>query len=734
MALVAAAWWRLPTPATDLADPPAGDLRVEARTGTYDVGRFTVQVGADGVLVTHPDAAAPVWQTPPGAAFVTAGVGDPSYRDDYGLLRVHDELSATWSDQVVTSVRPRAGRLALAGSLEGDSGTVPWRLRLAAGARQRLDLDVRVGRPESGPAPDRLYLAAGLGPEESVHGLGAQSGSYDLRGRRVPLLSREQGLGRGEQPLSTIVDLAAGAAGGPDTTYLTSTVQVTSRARSLAYRGQRIASLDLRPSDRMVWEVWDDHAVFSAAAATTPRKALTVQSRWTGTADPAPRWAGRGLVAGLQGGTEQVRTQVAALRSAGVPLSAVWLQDWQGRRATGIGGRLQWNWVLDRQLYPRWPRLVADLRADGIRVLTYANPFLAPDSGARSAAAGGRDLYREAERAGYLVLDTDGEPYLLDQRGFEAAMVDLSDPAARRWLVRVLVQEVAGAGASGWMADFAEGPPPDAVLAGGTGEQWRNKYAVMWQRVNQRALRRSGLGAEALVFHRSGHTRSAGLADALWLGDQMQDWSEEDGLASVPALLHSLAASGMAQVHGDVGGYHALALPLRPDVRRDAELVARWAEASLLMPVLRTHEGSRAGSVAQPATDPALARQLAQTTRLFVALAPEKRRLLAADPLGAAQHHPWFRTPVDGLIGTTADTELTLGADLLLAPVLEPGASTVDVTFPPGRWVHVWSGETYGEVAEVTSADVPAPLGEPALFARSGSRVADELARFARAG
>jgi len=721
----AAVWQRLPPPATELADFPEGGLVVASGVGSYDVGGFTVEVRDDGLLVTHPAADAPVWETPPGSAFVGAAEGRPSYRDDYGLLRVRDELTAIWNDQVVDDVRATQSGLVLTGRLSGTdrSGVMGWRMRLSAGADQRLDVDVRL----DGDGSNRLYLTAGLDPDETVHGFGAQSGSYDLRGRRLLLVSREQGVGRGEQPVSVLADLTAGAGGGQDTTYVTSAVNVTSRSRSLAYRGDRIASVDLRPTDAMIWEVWNDHAAFSAVAAPTPLQALDVQSGWTGTAQPPPTWAQEGLITATRGGTAQVRSDVAALRAAGVPLAAVWVEDWAGDRATGIGGGLEWNWSLDRQLYPGWSRLVSEL---DVPVLTYANPFLAPDSGARSAAAGGRDLYAEAERAGYLVREPGGGTYLLDQRGFEAAMVDLSDPAARRWLVDVLVDEVVGAGASGWMADFAEGPPPDAVLDGGTGQEWVNRYAVAWQRVTAAALRRSGLGDEGLVWHRSGATASAGDADALWLGDQLQDWSAEDGLASVPALLHSMAASGMTQVHGDVGGYTALDLPLLPDVGRDAELMARWGEASLLMPVLRTHDGNRRGETAQPTTDAALASQLAATTRLFAALAPEKRRLEASDPLGAAQHHPWFRYPVDGLIGTSADTETVLGPDLLLAPVLSAGADEVEVTFPPGRWVHVWSGEVYGDSGAVTSAEVPAPVGEPALFAREGSVVASELAEF----
>src|SRR5690606_31234667 len=116
--------------------------------------------------------------------------------------------------------------------------------------------------------------------------------------------------------------------------------------------------------------------------------------------------------------------------------------------------------------------------------------------------------------------------------------------------------------------------------------------------------------------------------------------STTDGLASTVTLTQSLSASGMAQVHGDIGGYTSVALPLFGDVVRDDELFVRWAEASLLQPVFRTHEGNRPAHAAQPAEDPTLATQLAELTRLFVALAPERARLAADGPLAAAVHHP----------------------------------------------------------------------------------------------
>ena len=88
-------------------------------------------------------------------------------------------------------------------------------------------------------------------------------------------------------------------------------------------------------------------------------------------------------------------------------------------------------------------------------------------------------------------------------------------------------------------------------------------------------------------------------APLFWAGDQLVDWSDEDGLAS--ALLGMLAAgvSGWPLVHSDIGGYtsvDAVVTRLRP---RSDELLARWAELEAFGVVMRTHEGNRPGG--QPA-------------------------------------------------------------------------------------------------------------------------------------
>jgi alpha-glucosidase len=103
-------------------------------------------------------------------------------------------------------------------------------------------------------------------------------------------------------------------------------------------------------------------------------------------------------------------------------------------------------------------------------------------------------------------------------------------------------------------------------------------------------------------------------------------------------------------------------------------------------------------------------------TRLYAALAPYRRQVIAeAVRTGVpAIRHGWLVVP--GTAAATVDTQFFFGEHLLVAPVLTQGATSVKVTFPPGRWVDLLSGNSYDGDNTIT---VPAPLGHPAAFLRA---------------
>lgn len=62
-----------------------------------------------------------------------------------------------------------------------------------------------------------------------------------------------------------------------------------------------------------------------------------------------------------------------------------------------------------------------------------------------------------------LVKDKNGEQYLVPNTAFDVGMLDLTHPDTASWFKQVL-QEMVEDGVRGWMADFGEGLPVDAIL------------------------------------------------------------------------------------------------------------------------------------------------------------------------------------------------------------------------------------------------------------------------------
>ncbi len=65
--------------------------------------------------------------------------------------------------------------------------------------------------------------------------------------------------------------------------------------------------------------------------------------------------------------------------------------------------------------------------------------------------------------------------------------------------------------------------------------------------------------------------------------------------------------------------------------------------------------------------------------------------------------------------------QFMVGAEFMVAPVLDCGEDTVEVYLPRGRWVHLWTGEEYGSLEGGVYEAVRAPLGVPAVFYKEDS-------------
>jgi alpha-glucosidase len=412
------------------------------------------------------------------------------------------------------------------------------------------------------------------------------------------------------------------------------------------------------------------------------------------------------------GGSEEVRATVDEARTAGVPLAAVWVEDWCGLRDTILGSRMWWNWDVDRGRYPDWETMVAELDAEGVGVLAYINPYVTDASEKTDLD---RHLFAEARDTGFLVLDNAGEIFWMDQAGFDAAVLDLTNPDAALWMQGV-IEDLIDTGVRGWMADFAEGLPLDVQLQNGLPTTEHNRWPEYWAQINHNALESMDATDNSLVFHRSGNQRSPGYARAFWLGDQLATWDEFDGLATVVPSLISSGLSGYSMQHADTGGYLSVSAL---DITRDGELFQRWVELNTFTPLLRMHSTNEPEENHQWNSDAETMEHLAQMTGIFAALAPVRATLMEeAETRGWPVVRPLFFHHPDDETAWSIEDQFMLGPDLVMAPVVAAGQVERTLYLPDGTWVHVPTGETHTGLDWIS---VSAPIGQPAVFVRSGS-------------
>jgi alpha-glucosidase len=551
---------------------------------------------------------------------------------------------------------------------------------------------------------NRVWLRIPAIQTESVYGCGEQFSHFNLRGRTFPLWVSEQGVGRNKTTYETyLADVHEKAGGDYYTTYFPQPTFVSSRKYFLHVQDSHYMEFDFRAPDHHELEIWGLPQYVWVGVEPTFPELLATLTQLLGRQPELPDWAYDGVWLGLQGGTEAVEAKLRRALSEGLKVAAIWAQDWQGKRITPFGKQLMWNWQWDRRLYPGLDVAISRWRAEGIRFLGYINAFLVPEGA----------LYQEAVAGGYLVQNTDGEPYPVVITSFPAVMVDLTNPAAFAWLKDVIRRELIDFGLSGWMADFGEYLPTDAVLYDGDAETLHNQWPVLWAKANREAVEESGGLGEIVFFTRAGYTGTARFSTMVWAGDQNVDWSPDDGLPSVIPAALSLGMSGVGLHHSDIGGYTTLF-----HMKRSKELFMRWAELATFTAVMRTHEGNRPDDNWQFDSDGETLRHFARMSQIHVALKPYLKQCVREySELGVPVVRPIFFHFEDDERSFQIQDEYLLGPDLLVAPVLKEGATSRKVHLPCEGWVHLWSG------AEFSRGDweVEAPLGFPPVFYRADS-------------
>ncbi|MBE5899260.1 MAG: alpha-glucosidase [Lachnospiraceae bacterium] len=429
-----------------------------------------------------------------------------------------------------------------------------------------------------------------------------------------------------------------------------------------------------------------------------------------------PDWVYDGAILAVQEGCDVIDRKIEEAEKKGIKIAGIWSQDWCGCRRTKFGYQVMWNWRYDKEdQYSNLPEKIKEWNEKGIKFLGYINPFIALE----------KDIYEEAKANGYCVKDKEGNDYQVTITTFPAAMVDFTNPDAYEWYKGLIKNNMIGIGLSGWMADFGEYLPVDCVLHSGEDPyEMHNRWPAIWAKLNNEAIAEAGKEGEVFFFTRAGHTETIKYSHLMWNGDQHVDWSLDDGIAAVVPATLSLAMSGYGMAHSDVGGYTTM----KKRLARDKELLLRWEEMNAFSPLYRFHEGNQPVMNVQFDGDEELYNQLEKFTNTHVRLKGYIKELVDENVnKGTPVMRPLFYH-YDEPRAYTESLEYLLGRDILVAPVIDKGATTKTVYLPEDEWVHLYSGKEFDGGMVI----VGAPVGEPPVFIRKGSKRFEELMSLAK--
>jgi len=599
------------------------------------------------------------------------GSGD----DLAGLLWEQDAGKATFLRPVkVTSIERHENVWRVHAELAYSTATVS--IEIAVISPTAIRLSIRA--PQLG-ASSRLGMNfAGLGP---LFGLGERFDRVKLDGLKTIL--------RPEDRLGT---------SGHNWSYIPVPFLFTPRGIGIYLDTPDVSTVDLEHSAQGRFSIQLDHpSVDAYFFLGDPKTILQDYTSLTGHSAVPPPWAFGVWVCSYQG-AQTVFDDAKRLRQNAIPASAIWTYDVMGK-----GDIMGWPfWSVGS--YPNPRQFTDQLHGMGFKSLTYVHPYLSSILAPYNLP---NPTFEQSAQAGFFVKDSNRNPIGPPSMSSELASIDFTNPVAVDWWEQKIREILLDDNFDGWMEDFGEsGRDTDRSAVGLTGRNMANLSPLLYHSITNRIALKAK--PDIVEFARSGYAGSQSYSSVIWGGDQLPDWSQDQGLPSVVRAGITAGLSGFPVWGPDID-----------DNSRSEELWIRWTEFGALTPIMRDHLWDKPQGAVGIWYDSQTINAFRTYARLHMSLFPYFYTLAKeASKTGLPIiRHPLLEFPDDS--GTyDIDGEYMLGSKLLVAPVLEEGASSRSLYLPWGSWVNFWTGEVVEGGRRIT---VSAPLEQIPLLIRAGS-------------
>lgn len=521
---------------------------------------------------------------------------------------------------------------------------------------------------------------------EALYGAGARAVGMNRRGIRFQLYNKAHyGYSDRSELLSYTIPVA-----------------LSSKKYAIHFDNPQIGWLDFdsRRDGTLRYEVIGGRKTYQVVAGETWDEVMDGYTSLTGRQPMPPRWAFGNFASRFGYKSEaETRAVVDKFATEKIPLDAVVLDlYWFGKEIKGTMGNLDW----DRGAFPNAEKMMADFNKKGVKTIVISEPFVQTTS----------KRWQEAVERKVLATDKAGKPYTYDFFFGNTGLIDLYRPEGRDWLWSIY-KDLKKGGVGGWWGDLGEPEVHPSALqhARGSADQVHNIYGHDWARLIAEGYRKDFPNERPFILMRAGYSGSQRFGMIPWSGDVSRSWG---GLRSQMEISLQMGMQGLAYMHSDLGGFAGPVL--------DDELYVRWLQYGVFQPVFRPH--AQEAVAPEPVFRSERARELArEAVRLRYAMLPYNYTIAFDNSRnGMPLMRPLMFVETDPDMPSDRSSTYMWGPDLLVAPVVEPGATRQEVYFPNSGsvWFDFHSGQAHrGGVLEIVKpeeANIP-------VFVRAGAFV-----------
>ncbi|HEX4959167.1 MAG TPA: TIM-barrel domain-containing protein, partial [Lacibacter sp.] len=422
-----------------------------------------------------------------------------------------------------------------------------------------------------------------------------------------------------------------------------------------------------------------------------------------------PRWALGNFMSRFGYRTqEEVMSIASKMKEQQFPFDAVIIDlFWFGDAVHGAWnmGNLDWN----KQRFPEPEKMIADLKKQNIKTILITEPFVLSES----------FNYSYTQQYKLNAVDVKGDTVGIKEFYFgHTGLLDLFQNKTKDWFWSKYDAQIKK-GVAGWWGDLGEPEKHPSYVYhnlkdfGQTrlfnADEVHNMYGHEWSKMVFDKYAKHYPRERLFHLNRSGYAGTWRFGSVPWSGDVDRSWN---GFKAQLPIMLSMSMSGVPAMHSDAGGF-AMG-------QRDPELYLRWLQMAVFSPIFRPHGSVNAPdpNIPQIESEPVFYDEpnksiLRKFVKLRYELMPYVYTLMYE---AATKGHPmvrpmFFHDNTDSNLYKATD-QYMFGDALLIAPVLEKGATKRKLYLPKGLWYDffdpskTYNGGTWME-ADVNNESIP---------------------------